>query len=68
MRGAVDWRGAAVAAGIGGYGESGLLLTEAFGPAVRPGGVVTDAGTAHGALLPQSPCTGCNRCVEACPR
>jgi epoxyqueuosine reductase QueG len=67
MRGAVDWRGAGVAAGIGGYGESGLLVTEAFGPAVRMGGVVTNAEIAPGAPLPRTPCTGCNRCVEACP-
>ena len=67
MRGAVDWRGAGVAAGIGGYGESGLLVTEAFGPAVRLGGVVTDAEIAPGEPLPRTPCTGCNRCVEACP-
>ena len=38
MQGAVDWRGAGVAAGIGGYGESGLLVTRDFGPAVRLGG------------------------------
>lgn len=68
MRGAVDWRGAGVAAGIGGYGESGLLVTEAFGPAVRLGGVVTDAEIAPGAPLPRTPCTGCNRCIEACPK
>lgn len=67
MRGAVDWRGAAVAAGIGGYGESGLLVTEAFGPAVRLGGVVTDAEIEAGAPLARTPCTACDRCVEACP-
>jgi epoxyqueuosine reductase QueG len=67
MRGAVDWRGAGVAAGIGGYGESGLLVTEAYGPAVRLGGVVTDAEIAPGAPLARTPCTACNRCVEACP-
>jgi epoxyqueuosine reductase QueG len=67
MRGAVDWRGAAVAAGIGGYGESGLLVTEAFGPAVRLGGVVTDAEVAAGAPLERTPCIACSRCVEACP-
>ncbi|MBI5904620.1 MAG: epoxyqueuosine reductase [Deltaproteobacteria bacterium] len=67
MRGAVDWRGAAVAAGIGGYGESGLLVTQAFGPAVRLGGVVTDAEIPPGEPLPKTPCTACDRCVEECP-
>jgi epoxyqueuosine reductase QueG len=67
MQGAVDWRGSAVAAGIGGYGESGLLVTKEFGPAVRLGGVVTDAEIASGTPLPETPCTRCMRCVEACP-
>jgi epoxyqueuosine reductase QueG len=39
MKGAVDWREAGVRARIGGYGESGLLVTREFGPAVRVGGV-----------------------------
>src|SRR3989304_5137743 len=43
MKGAVDWRKAGVRAGIGGYGESGLLVTREFGPAARFGGVLTDA-------------------------
>ncbi len=67
MQGAVDWRGAGVAAGIGGYGESGLLVTRDFGPAVRLGGVVTDAQVETGAPLAESPCTRCRRCVDACP-
>ena len=67
MRGAVDWRGAAVAAGIGGYGESGLLVTGEFGPAVRLGGVVTDAEVSPGEPLPDTPCVHCKKCVETCP-
>ncbi|MCL5965940.1 MAG: 4Fe-4S dicluster domain-containing protein [Deltaproteobacteria bacterium] len=58
---------AAVAAGLGGYGESGLLVTPAFGPAVRLGGVVTDADVAPGDPLPLTPCIHCRACVEACP-
>ena len=67
MQGAVDWRGAAVAAGIGGYGESGLLVTREFGPAVRLGGVVTEAKVAPGTPLAETPCARCRRCVDACP-
>lgn len=67
MVGAVDWRGAAVRAGIGGYGESGLLVTREFGPAIRLGGVVTNAEIAAGDSPGETPCTRCKRCVEACP-
>ncbi len=67
MVGAVDWRDAAVRAGLGGYGESGLLVTREFGPAARIGGVLTDAEIPPGEPLRENPCTHCNRCVEACP-
>lgn len=67
MQGAVDWRGAGVAAGVGGYGESGLLVTREFGPAVRLGGVVTDAEVRQGPALKETPCVRCRRCVDACP-
>ncbi len=67
MRGAVDWRSAGVAAGIGSYGENGLLVTGEFGPAVRLGGVVTDAEISEGRPLSEPLCTHCMRCVEACP-
>lgn len=67
MAGAVDWREAGVKAGLGGYGESGLLVTREFGPAVRLGGVLTDAEIAPGETLPDTPCTRCGSCLEACP-
>lgn len=67
MVGAVDWREAGVKAGLGGYGESGLLVTREFGPAVRLGGVLTEAKIAPGETLPETPCIHCNRCLEACP-
>ncbi len=67
MRGAVDWRKAAVAAGIGRYGESGLLVTDTFGPAVRLGGIVTEADVASGDPLTGASCEKCRACIEACP-
>jgi len=67
MVGAVDWREAGVRAGLGGYGESGLLVTREFGPAIRLGGLLTDAEIAPGEALPETPCTRCSRCLEACP-
>ena len=67
MRGEVCWRRAAVRAGLGSYGENGLLVTPQFGSAIRLSGVVTSAE-----LDPDSPqehdtCDHCMRCVEACP-
>jgi epoxyqueuosine reductase QueG len=67
MRGSVDWREAAVKAGLGGYGDSDLLLTPSHGPAVRLGGLVTDAPVKGGAAVPVSPCLHCKRCLAACP-
>ncbi len=67
MVGAINWREAAVASGIGSYGESGLLLTEGYGPAVRLGGVITDADIPAGERTERDLCTHCMRCVEECP-
>ncbi len=67
MRGAVDWRGAGVQAGLGGYGESGLLVTRELGPAIRLGGLATTADVEAGAPLAETPCTRCGDCVKACP-
>src|SRR5512136_948197 len=43
MVGSVDLRRAAVEAGIGSYGKSGLVLMKGFGPRVRLGAVLTSA-------------------------
>ena len=69
MRGAVDWREAGVQAGLGGRGESGLLVTAAYGSAVRLAGVVVDAEVEVESTPPlaENPCTNCGRCVSACP-
>lgn len=67
MRGAVDWREAGVQAGLGRHGDCGLLVTPAYGTAVRLAGLVVDAEVERAPLLEENPCTGCGRCVEACP-
>lgn len=67
MVGAVDWRRAGVSSGIGSYGESGLLVTEASGPAVRIGGVVTDAALPSEGPLENDLCVNCMQCVNSCP-
>jgi epoxyqueuosine reductase QueG len=67
MIGAVDWRKAAFQAGIGSYGESGLLLIKKYGTAVRIGGLLTDAIIPSGKPLKKTICNGCMKCIKACP-
>lgn len=68
MVGALDHRAAAVAAGIGSYGRSGLLLTREFGPRVRLGSVLTSWDGDFAAPAPFSLCLeDCRACLEACP-
>jgi epoxyqueuosine reductase QueG len=67
MRGAVDWREAGVQAGLGGRGDCGLLVTSAHGTAVRLGGLVVATEVETTPPLAENPCTGCGRCVTACP-
>ncbi len=43
MKGEISWRQAAYLAGLGSYGENGLLVTEEYGSAVRLAGVIADA-------------------------
>lgn len=67
MRGEICWRRAGVRAGLGSYGENGLLVTRAFGSAVRLSGVVTEAELTADSPLQEDVCDHCMRCVEACP-
>lgn len=60
-------RHAAVAAGLGGFGWNGLVITEAFGPRIRFNSIITTAE------LPATPlyegpalCDKCMRCVKHC--
>ena len=67
MRGEICWRRAGVRAGLGTYGESGLLVTREFGAAVRISGVVTAAELQGDSPLEEDICDHCMRCVEVCP-
>lgn len=68
MVGAVDLRRAAVEAGIGSYGKSGLLLVKGFGPKVRLGAVLTTAFLKPTTKKNRSPCpTNCQICILGCP-
>ncbi|HQT97921.1 MAG TPA: 4Fe-4S binding protein [Thermodesulfobacteriota bacterium] len=67
MRGELCWRRAGVRAGIGSYGENGLLVTREFGSAIRISGVLTSADLEADSPLSEDACDHCMRCVEACP-
>ncbi len=57
----------ATLAGIGWIGKSALLVTEAYGTAVRYTTILTDAPLPVGEPITESRCGGCQACVEVCP-
>ncbi|MDI6763542.1 MAG: hypothetical protein QME83_11000 [Thermodesulfobacteriota bacterium] len=68
MVGAIDLRRAAVEAGIGNYGKSGLVLVKGFGPRVRLGAVLTTASLKPTTKKTRFPCpTDCQICMLGCP-
>ena len=67
MQGEICWRRAGVRAGLGSYGENGLLVTREFGSAVRMSGLVTSADLEPDQPLNDDVCDHCLRCLEACP-
>src|SRR4030042_4143494 len=68
MVGAIDLRRAAVEAGIGNYGKSGLVLIKGFGPKVRLGAVPTTAPLKPTTKKTRLPCpTDCQICMLGCP-
>ena len=58
---------AATRAGLGWIGRCAVLVTEAYGPAVRLTSVLTDAPLPTGTPLDESRCGDCRACVDACP-
>ena len=68
MVGSVDLRRAAVEAGIGSYGKSGLVLVKGFGPRVRLGAVLTSARLKPTRKKVASLCPErCRVCLSGCP-
>lgn len=67
--GAFSHRHAAQAAGLGRIGMNQLLITEAFGPRVWLGTVITSALLLPSPLPRKDPCLGkdCGKCLPACP-
>ncbi len=68
MVGPIDLRRAAVEAGIGTYGKSGLVLIKGFGPRVRLGAILTTANLKPTPKKTASLCpTHCQICLLGCP-
>jgi epoxyqueuosine reductase len=68
MVGSVDLRRAAVEAGIGSYGKSGLVLVKGFGPRVRLGAVLTTEPLKSTKRKVESLCPEkCRVCLSGCP-
>lgn len=63
----VSARHAAVAAGLGTFGRSNLVLHPTLGPRAIFTCVLTDLELPAGAPLTERMCDDCNECVEACP-
>ena len=67
MRGEICWRRAGVRAGLGSYGENGLLVTREFGSAVRISGLITASELKADPPLKEEVCDHCKACIDACP-
>lgn len=71
-RPAFSLRLGAMAAGIGGQGWSGNLMTREYGASIYLGAVLTDAALESDPPIPpdyfiEQYCLRCKRCVKACP-
>ncbi|TYQ16334.1 UNVERIFIED_CONTAM: hypothetical protein Cloal_2863 [Acetivibrio alkalicellulosi] len=58
---------AAVKAGLGWMGKSGLFISSKYGPRVRLGTILTDLKIPYSNVVNLSSCGECRKCVENCP-
>ena len=58
---------AATRSGLGWIGKNCLLVTKAYGGAIRISTILTDAPLPVDAPMEESQCGKCTKCVEACP-
>ena len=66
----IDERGAALSAGLGILGDSGLLINEKYGTYVFLADVICDVLPEEIGAVPPTPvlkCEGCGACAKACP-
>lgn len=62
-----SYKYAAVQAGLGWIGKSGVLVTRKFGPRVRLAAILVDYPFESGKPTVKSLCGTCHACVDACP-
>jgi len=65
--GDISHKHVAVAAGLGRFGLSNLVITERYGPRVRFTSIVTNAPLESDPLIEGDLCDQCKTCIEACP-
>lgn len=58
---------AARKAGLGGIGKNSLFIHKKYGTKVRLGTLFTDCPLQGDGEFTEDICTGCNKCVKACP-
>lgn len=58
---------AAVKAGLGWIGKSGLFISPKYGPRVRLGTILTNMEISCNEFILSSQCGDCSRCVKGCP-
>jgi epoxyqueuosine reductase len=67
LRAGLSHKIAATRSGLGWVGKNALVITKAFGSAIRLTTVLTDAPLKAGTPLDESKCGTCTACVEICP-
>lgn len=67
ITGAFSFKHAALKAGLGVIGKSGLLLTRSFGPRVKLSAVLTEAPLSGEGVIVEDLCGACDICYKVCP-
>ena len=67
LRAGLSHKIAATRSGLGWIGKNALVITKAYGSAVRLTTVLTDAALGTGTPFDESRCGTCTACVEICP-
>jgi len=67
LRAGLSHKIAATRSGLGWVGKNALVITKAYGSAIRLTTVLTDAPLGTGTPFDESKCGTCTACVEICP-